>query len=398
MAAQANDAELVNWLLDRRANPRKIDPNDLTPIDVAALAADPRNSAREAFSALARTLLDRGSDYTLRAAVALGDEKRVRDLLASDPAPLRQISTFGGGLITLAVNHRQLEMVRLLLDLGADVNERVLLDDNEEPVESWGTPLWHSALADDFAITELLLNRGADPNANVYASGWPLRNAWDHADGRVKKLLLERGATPTPYMVAEMHDVAEARRLLAQNPGNQELANELVWSAADHGCPEIVELALSYLKWQRDDDRWNWILMQPIRGGNGREAVLDGYFASLAAILRTGVDPDVPRFGRTALHYAAGRHGSASGKDRARFAEILLDYGASMTRRDDLLKSTPLGWACRWGRKEIVELLLQRGAPVHEPDAEPWAQPLAWARKMNHLEIVALLESRLEAP
>jgi len=392
LAAEANDVDLVAWLLSRRASPRKLDPHDLAPIDLAALAADPRNGAAEKFPATARLLLLQGSDLTVRAAVALGNEARVRELVAADPTLLHQISTFGGGLVTLAVNHRQPEMVRLLLDLGADVNERMLLAEEEEPQESWGMPLWYAALAGDFKITTLLLERGADPNANVYASGWPLRNAWSHRDASVKNLLLERGATPKPYMVAEMHDVREARRLLEENPHDEELANELVWSAADHGCPEIVELGLPYLKWPRNDDRWNWILMQPIRGGNGDAATSDGFFASLAAILRAGVDPDVPRFGRTALHYAAARHGSASGKDRARFAEMLLDHGASLSRRDDLLKSTPLGWACRWGRKEIVELLLTRGAPTHEPDAEPWAQPLAWARKMNYPEIVALLE------
>ena len=40
---------------------------------------------------------------------------------------------------------------------------------------------------------------------------------------------------------------------------------------------------------------------------------------------------------------------------------MLLDAGANMTARDGVLKSTPLGWACRWGRAELVKLLLERG-------------------------------------
>jgi ankyrin repeat protein len=51
-----------------------------------------------------------------------------------------------------------------------------------------------------------------------------------------------------------------------------------------------------------------------------------------------------------------------------------------------------LGWACRWGHKELVELLIRRGAPVREQDAEPWATPVAWAQKMGHREIQSLLE------
>jgi len=72
---------------------------------------------------------------------------------------------------------------------------------------------------------------------------------------------------------------------------------------------------------------------------------------------------------------------------------MLLDRGARLDLRDELLLSTPLGWACRWGRKELVELLIARGAPVDEPDAEPWATPLAWAQKMGHAEIAALLST-----
>jgi ankyrin repeat protein len=62
--------------------------------------------------------------------------------------------------------------------------------------------------------------------------------------------------------------------------------------------------------------------------------------------------------------------------------------------RDALLKSTPLGWACRWGRTEIVKLFLARGADPVEADAEPWATPTAWAEKKRHPEIVKLEPAR----
>jgi len=73
------------------------------------------------------------------------------------------------------------------------------------------------------------------------------------------------------------------------------------------------------------------------------------------------------------------------------FATALLDLGARMDVRDDLLKSTPLGWACRWGRVEMVNLLLQRGADRVEADAEPWARPQAWAEKMGRGDVLAAL-------
>ena len=77
--------------------------------------------------------------------------------------------------------------------------------------------------------------------------------------------------------------------------------------------------------------------------------------------------------------------------DRLAFAQILLEKEAPLDSRDDLLKSTPLGWACRWGRLELVQLFLERGADAHENDGEPWATPQAWAARMGHADVLALL-------
>ncbi len=390
MAAEACNPELVAWLLSKGASVHKADLEGLTPLDRAALAADPRHDGPRRFPALARLLLERGAEVTVRAAVALADAARVRQLVAANPQVLRQIRWQGGGLLSLAVNHGHLEMVRLLLDLGADVDERTVLQELEEPTESWGTPLWFAALARRRDIAELLLDRGADPNANVYASGWPLRNAWP--DQALRRLLLDRGARPQPYMVAEANDVEEARRMLAADPAVH-VVEELAWSAADHGAPEVLELALPHLALPLDDPRWNWFLIQPLRGVDDDGRDHEPFFRAMEILLAHGIDPNVSRrFGQTVLHFAAARPGLTEA-ERARFAGMLIDRGARLDRRDDLLRSTPLGWACRWGRTGLVDLLIARGAPVTEPDAEPWATPLAWADKMGHVEIASLLRS-----
>jgi ankyrin repeat protein len=392
IAAANGNPQVLAWLLDRGVNPTKRDLGGLTALDRAALAAAPGNRTAQTFSAISRLLVEKGAEITLRAAVALGDAARVRDFIRANPRALRQVGS-SGGLLTLAVKHHQLDIVRLLLDLGADVDERTVLEELEDPTYTWGMPLWHAALAGNLEIARLLLDRGADPNANVYASGWPLRNAWHHGHEAVRRLLLDRGAKPQPYMIAEMHDIAEAERLLAADAG-EELARELAWSAADHGCPEIVALALPRLDWPRNDRRWHWVLIQPIRGAGPDSANNDGHFRCMAALLQHGVDPNVTRFGQTALHFAAAYRGATGEAARAHFAALLLDHGARLDLRDDLLKSTPLGWACRWGRKELTAVLLQRGAPAAEPDAEPWAAPQSWARKMGHHALLAMLEGR----
>ena len=384
VAAEEANLEMLEWLLSRGSNPRKQDSRGLTPLDRAAMAADPQ------FPHVARKLLFAGADITMRGAVGMSDAARVHELVRGNPGLLGEIHWSRGGLLSLAVRHGHLKMVRLLLDLGADPDERTTLLEVEEPTPSWGTPLWYAALAGQREIAELLLDRGADPNANVYASGWPLLNAHRRKHDNVKRLLLERGAKPQPYMVAEDHDAAEAGRMLEADV-SEGLASELAWSAACHGCPAIVELALPRLSWPPEDPRWHWILIQPIRGVDPDGRDHEGFFKCLQLILRR-VDVNlIRRMGATVLHFAAACPGPTE-PERAHFAAMILDHGARLDLRDDLLESTPLGWASRWGRKQMVELLIARGAPLIEPGAEAWAQPLAWATKMGHAAIAEVLQ------
>jgi ankyrin repeat protein len=104
-----------------------------------------------------------------------------------------------------------------------------------------------------------------------------------------------------------------------------------------------------------------------------------------------GREPDQGQFGLTILHSVAGARAHMTSEERLAFATLLLDAGARLDIRDHVLKSTPLGWACRWGRLELVKLLLQRGADPVEADAEPWATPKAWAEKMGRHEVLAML-------
>jgi hypothetical protein len=77
-----------------------------------------------------------------------------------------------------------------------------------------------------------------------------------------------------------------------------------------------------------------------------------------------------------------------SAAERIILATMVLDAGARLDVRDTVLLSTPLGWACRWGRIELVRLFLSRGADPIEGGAEPWAQPRAWAEKRNHRDVL----------
>ena len=89
------------------------------------------------------------------------------------------------------------------------------------------------------------------------------------------------------------------------------------------------------------------------------------------------------------------RKSAGDGSSRARGGLLSRSLGessgATMDRRDDILNSTPLGWACRWGRLQLVRLLLEYGADREETNSEPWARPRSWALKLGHDDIVSAL-------
>jgi ankyrin repeat protein len=96
-------------------------------------------------------------------------------------------------------------------------------------------------------------------------------------------------------------------------------------------------------------------------------------------------------FGRTILHDIAAMGDWVTDDEVAAFGRAALEAGGRVDRRDEILKSTPLGWACRWGRVQLAKLLIKHGADPEENDSEPWARPRSWALKMGHDQILPVL-------
>ena len=77
-------------------------------------------------------------------------------------------------------------------------------------------------------------------------------------------------------------------------------------------------------------------------------------------------------------------------EDRLQFASILLKYEVELNVIDDLLQSTPLGWAIRWERYELAKLYLENGADPQLPGAD-WALPSSWAKKKKNKKLMSLI-------
>lgn len=167
----------------------------------------------------------------------------------------------------------------------------------------------------------------------------------------------------------------------------------------DGGATEVVRIVLEHIDWNRNDPRWLGILVSPLSfwhhipwlyAGN-KDFAREGYLECFRLILNACDVNVAGAFGRTILHEIAAMGDWITENEVAAFGRAALKAGALVDRRDEILNSTPLGWACRWGRSQLVKLLIEHGADPEENDVEDWARPRSWARKMGHDQIVRVL-------
>jgi ankyrin repeat protein len=386
----------VAWLLDHGADPNRRIKGTWTPIELAAVRKGWDQTDHPArFKKVAKLLLSRGARLGPFSAIALGAADWIRARHA-EGALVNPAATdhFVGhvGLLEAAVWHNRPEILTLLLDLGLDPNERMRVGGMDEITCSAGGPLFCCVIKRERRIAEMLLARGADPNANVFTSGSPLYKAYAQRKWAFVKLLEQHGGFLDAISAGFARQTEAAKQLLADEaagllrPGavsaGKTVAEDLLWTAAGGGDAQIVHMALERIDWPRQDSRWLYPLWQAFTCDGGIRRGLACF-----RLLLNRADPNQSDSGRTMLHTVVAR----GQKKHLLFAQMLLDAGARLDIRDELLKSTALGWACRWGRVHFVKLLLERGADPVEPDAEPWATPSAWAQKMKHDHVLEVL-------
>jgi ankyrin repeat protein len=384
----------MKWLLDRGADVNRNSHLDWTPLDYAATGrGGDWVFDNQKFERSAALLLEHGAQLSPISAAALGRWDYLAQRSAQDLE--------GKGVLEAAVKGNQSEVLRRLLDLGLDPDEPTPVGPIAEQTWSAGGPLFQAVVLNRIEMARLLLERGADPNANVWTSGSPAFRAYDGRNPEMIALIEKYGGWIDPGSAGYARQTEIARKMLAgeidphlepNDFSGRTVAEQLLWGGASALSAEIVRMALEHVDWLPDDPRWFWMLWRPVPGHEDYDAQQQAECCECFKLIlaRCGPHHRAPDYGQTMLHETASRdHGVG-----VQLATILLDAGARLDVRDDLLKSTPLGWACRWGRVEMVKLFLARGADPVEADSEPWATPRAWAEKMHRPEIVKLLSAR----
>ena len=350
---------------------------------------------------MAGLLLARGTACDIWVAGALGDSRTVRQMLETDST----LANVSNGVrfyprsaaypLAIAAHEGHLEVVRLLLDYGADPDARMVTDFPNDAagtptgyVES-GVPLIFAIEKRHFDIAHLLLDRGARVDSSAIYAGPRIGDvAMASGDRALVDRIYINGGRPLLGTYITTRNYAVIAESLHRDP--EHASKEFLGSPN----PDIVRMCLRYQPQLTDQESFSLIFnLMRARAFAEQQLGIDGRRDAISLLLDYGVNPNVRWYENvTLLHLIQGCNDVRRNteEDMTEFARVLLDHGADINAIDDEMQSTPLGWRARYGDTKVVEYLLSRGADPHIAGAS-WATPLAWAEKKGYPEIAGIL-------
>lgn len=375
-AVENQDSKLIDLLLDHHAaidapgfsSDNRLGGYGFRPVTLA-LWHHPYWRQRNDYET-AKKLLKHGSEYTITIAAALGDEDRVRQLLQSDKELANFEETGGKRPLSAAAERGHVNIVKALLDAGADPNLQ------EGPNCPRGYALWAATRFGHREIAEMLLEAGADPNANVESSGNPTESA---IDKEMRTLCYQYGGKVGMTMLFHEGNIDSVVALLQNAP---HVFTDIV--AAD-GFTMCVS--------NSNGDMVRLLLNHGIRVPKqvtGCQTYLWQDLELTRLLLEHEMDPNLPNWQSIRPLHHLGRRGDIEG------AKLFLEFGADASAIDEEYRTTPLGWGAKYGHVEFVKFLLDRFPDsrfVQPPEVPSWAYPVEWAKRRNHTEIVEQLSA-----
>ncbi|WP_412060239.1 ankyrin repeat domain-containing protein [Rubrivirga sp. IMCC45206] len=149
------------------------------------------------YYSLALTLFDEPPAPSLFEAAASGDLAAITAALAEDPYATQLTDGIYRTALMHAAEHGHVEVLRALLDAGAEVNAKAVSANDFAYDQTEDTALHDAARGGHAEAVALLLAAGADPSATNFDGATPLHRAVYAASPAVVRLLLAAGADPS---------------------------------------------------------------------------------------------------------------------------------------------------------------------------------------------------------
>jgi len=142
---------------------------------------------------LAREIARERDDLDLFEAACLGDQNRVTELLEQDPKSIDRFAPDGFCAIGFAAFFGHAELLSQLLSFGADFEIPAHNDMRVRPLHA---AVAHSDQTQAITLARILLDAGADPNAQQENGMRPLHEAVYNGNAELVELLIAFGANP----------------------------------------------------------------------------------------------------------------------------------------------------------------------------------------------------------
>lgn len=444
-AVKGNQIDIAQYLLERSADPLAMEFGDSFVLqasdrgyhEMATLITE-HMANRHAVSPLG----DRSAEF-----IRASDEEGLRSFLHEHPEALHQADRRSNQPIHWAVMSRQIRLINLLNDLGADLNAK--RQDGARPIHLFNGDYFYrgwrdvpgSCTTSPSEVLDHLLRLGAECDLNTachredrervlrilkqdpkaanrisecvtyyLGSGSPLRNAAATGNVEIIQILLEHGADPN---LPEEGIAPDGHALYtAVNKGHFGAAKLLLEHGA-HPNPEVESSADALSRAIANDDQPMIELLCSYGAARGVHLLAyEGDLQTAAAVFAANPalanDPEAlanaageghETFVRLMLRYLRRLPTEVSfpswlacGKTR-QINQLLFDHGMNPSQAD-WMGGTVLHQLARKGDVDLAEQFLDQGADIHVRDDDLNSTPLGWAAKHGKTDMVKLLLQR----
>ncbi|XP_069113972.1 ankyrin repeat and SAM domain-containing protein 6-like [Argopecten irradians] len=328
-ACEHGDIPSVQALMDEGQDVDSTDADETTPLQVAAANGHDH---------IVRLLLMRGAALDRRnvygwtplmQASRHGHANVVATLLQQRQADTNAKNRLGASSLTLAARGGHLQVVRLLVDFGSDLNA----SGNSASGECEFTPLLAAAQHGHDAVLRFILDRGSDVNYRTPSTGQSaLMLAALNGHMKTAQILVERGCDPNVVNVDNKTALEIATRR-----GRREVASYLDRKTINKPKIEPEEVKPDII-----------------------EAAKHGDILRIQAILDkdlSQIDASSPQDGATPLMFAAMT-------GQLDVARLLVARECDINKQDSISGWTALMQATYHGKKSVAVFLIEQGADV----------------------------------